>query len=202
MEIGASREQITKVMILAGILVLVLIFKGPIQKGIYSLRKRSKSAASVPSTRRGAAPAVLKPSDNLMNDNLMNDNLTDESLMKELAEASRPRDAIAPGEDEWPECIRRDIFAFPKAPAPVRKAPASYSEPKRARRTESKTEPTLEGIKAKLHLEATVTGGQPMAVINNKPLTVEQSILGCKVMDIQEGKVTLSTRNGRKFSLP
>ncbi|MGA1876401.1 MAG: hypothetical protein ACMUIA_12420 [bacterium] len=196
MEIGASREQIIKVMILAGILGLVLIFKGPIQKGIYSFRKRAKSAASVPSTRRRAAPAVPKPGDNLVNKNL-----ADESLMKELAEASRPREAISPGEDEWPECIKRDIFAFPKAPEPVRKAPASYSEPKRARRIESKTEPTLEDIKAKLHLEATVTGGQPMAVINNKPLTVEQSILGCKVMDIQEGKVTL-TRNGRKFSLP
>ncbi len=81
--------------------------------------------------------------------------------------------------EEWPENLERNIFDFKKIKAAKRK------------RTRSRP---------KLKLEATFPGDPPMAVINNQPLLIDQTISGYQLLEIDEAKVIL-IKNGRQVTL-
>ncbi|MGA1870136.1 MAG: hypothetical protein ACMUJM_16490 [bacterium] len=83
------------------------------------------------------------------------------------------------GDQQWPEHIERDIFEF-----------------EIQRRTFF---PTRHSEKT-LRLEATFTGGQPMAVINNQPLAIGDTIAGYQLKEVQDRLVIL-TKDGKNTTL-
>ncbi len=82
-------------------------------------------------------------------------------------------------DEKWPDHLDRNIFQF-----------------KRGRRT------FIPGRYSKktLRLEATFTGGQPMAVINNQPLSIGESISGYQLSEIKD-KLVILTKDGKNTTL-
>ncbi|MGA1823220.1 MAG: hypothetical protein ACMUIP_01060 [bacterium] len=82
-------------------------------------------------------------------------------------------------DEKWPDHLDRDIFQF-------KTKKRFFFQPKVTPKP--------------LRLEATFTGGQPMAVINNQPVSIGESIEGYQLTEIKDSLVIL-TRDGKDTTL-
>ena len=168
MEKEKSKPPIIKLAIMAAILVIALLFKGQIKDGIASLRDRSKQSGDRIQTKKLSSSSHLKMS---------------RQIIKELEKISTEEKERPLLDNEYYENITRDIFTFQKKPLPKK-----LSINKKVKNKKKKKQKKGHSIK----LEATITGDEPLAVINNQPLLLGQNIFGYKLKKIEEGVVTLS----------
>lgn len=178
-EKNLTKPQVIKVMLLTGVLALVLILKGPIQRTIRSWRHGSSyTLAKYPDLK--AYPAHREIAQTTMKD-----------LYSPISGNKREL-ALA----LCPEQLSRNIFAYQKGSAsPPESNSASFGL------EQPKKQPTLKAeLEPSLNLQATFTGNAPMAVINNQPLMLHQSIAGFEVEEIGDGRVVL-VQNDQKIIL-
>lgn len=182
METETSKSQGVKVAVLGVILLVVLIFNGKIKKSISAWRTRlhSPKARGTPGPGREDSSSPLAEISRILSEEL---NIP-------------PLGEILIANQELPDTVKRDIFRFQSSDT-IRQAVTGTGAERPLRKQE--TAPSGEGSPG-LKLEATLTGGSPLAVINNQPLMPGQSIMGCQLREVRDKQVLLS-RNGQNIIL-
>ena len=189
-EEGVSKPQTVKMVILAGVLLVVLVFNGKIKKCISTWRMRLAGT-----TQDGSSPQTdLQGAGQTIEGRLLipeiNRILALCGINNEAGGKALSGKAGQPGQ-ELPDHLERDIFRFQNEGAPAGQ-PARAAEQK-------KGAPSKKGI-PRFKLEATLTGDNPVAVINNQPLMVGQSISGYRLREIGDRQAVL-TRDGQDIIL-
>jgi hypothetical protein len=179
-----SKSQTVKITILLAVLLVVLLFNGRIKKIISDWRTRSSDEAKT----RNASPSrdINLPLSGIAR--ILHEKLIIPSLEKEQKAG---QDA---GLHNWPENLARDIFNFETS----RKSTGDAGDASRKKR--KREPPAQQNAASRLKLEATLTGGAPVAVINNQPLMIGQSIRGYKLREIRDQEAVL-TKDGKDIVL-
>ena len=208
LEAGISKLQIAKIIILMFALLMILLFNGKIKKCISAWRMRFAGASgstSASGQAQGPAPANDSPS------------AIDPQGLGRTIEGSLPlseiRRILASSDiseavktlfsekgmkkvQEMPDHLERDIFSF-QTPGAAPSRPAGEA---RGKVPGSQRALTSSGGIPRFKLEATLTGGAPVAVINNQPLIIGQSISGYQLREIRDRRAVL-TRDGQDIVL-
>ena len=228
LEAGTSKPQMAKIIILMIALLIVLVFNGKIKKCISGWRMRLAGTAgstSASGQAQGPAPTNDSPSET---DHQGLSRTIEGGLISQISRILASSDisqirrslpsalkilsskGVAGGDlkkgmktgQEWPDHLERDIFSFqtPGA-APSRPAGEVTKQQGRVENIYHSSQSGLaQGGIPKFKLEATLTGGAPVAVINNQPLMIGQSISGYQLREIRDRQAVL-TRDGQDIVL-
>lgn len=193
MDTKISKSDRIKLTILTAILLVVLLFNGKIKGIVASWKTRLQQDRQTRSATFSDGPKGARAS------------LSEISRIISEELSIPPLDQILKANQEWPDRVDRDIFKF-QSSSSYRQQPAAATAtrsdgPLKNHKQRNSEEPALSWPQPpRLKLEATLTGGTPMAVINDQPMMPGQSIMGYQLREVRDKEVVLS-KNGRDIIL-
>ncbi|MEW5800998.1 MAG: hypothetical protein AB1847_02730 [bacterium] len=182
-----SKSQSVKFSILLALLLLVLVFNGKIKQRISAWRMRSMGE-----TERAGESALKDIGLSLSGiSQILGEKFILPSSEKGLKEIQG-----------WPDHLVRDIFSFGtmQDQTPDEKTRRATGAATDVSRKGEHGEQPAKVASSRFKLEATLTGGAPIAVINNQPLAIGQSISGYQLREIKD-KEAILTRDGEDVVL-
>ncbi|MEW6380607.1 MAG: hypothetical protein AB1611_13515 [bacterium] len=184
METGISKSQGIKVAVLGAVLLVVLILNGRIKNRIsaWRMRLQGTKVQNTSSAGREENGSPMSEISRILSEKL---NIP-------------PLEKILKANQELPATVERDIFRFQPA-GNLRQTATNAAAEGPPRKPESESAASRENPPG-LKLEATLTGGSPLAVINNQPLKPGQSIMGYYLREVRDKQALLS-RNGQDIIL-